>query len=327
MAKVKNRRDNHNIKRPKSHAGYGESQGTREMREQGDSRRSQESREGRNAGRRSSESSSRGRGGRDARPMRRQENFGARDEREADPNIIIGRNPVTEALKAGREIDKLLVTSREGSMIKILAMAKEQGVPVMYVEKAALDRISGGQVHQGVAAYVSPYAYSTMEDILAKAAEKDEDPFIIILDGLEDPHNLGAIMRTAECAGAHGIIIPKRHSCGLTETVAKASAGAIEYMPVVKVTNIPQTIDELKDRGIWVAACDMGGNDYYREDMSGKIAVVIGSEGFGVSKLVKEKCDFVVSMPMVGKITSLNASNAAAIVIYEIRKQRDQKRI
>ena len=327
MAKVKNRRDNHNIKRPKSHAGYGESQGTREMREQGDSRRSWESREGRNAGRRSSESSSRGRGGRDTRPMRRQESFGARDEREADPNIIIGRNPVTEALKAGREIDKLLVTSREGSMIKILAMAKEQGVPVMYVEKAALDRISGGQVHQGVAAYVSPYAYSTMEDILAKAAEKDEDPFIIILDGLEDPHNLGAIMRTAECAGAHGIIIPKRHSCGLTETVAKASAGAIEYMPVVKVTNIPQTIDELKDRGIWVAACDMGGNDYYREDMSGKIAVVIGSEGFGVSKLVKEKCDFVVSMPMVGKITSLNASNAAAIVIYEIRKQRDQKRI
>ena len=154
---------------------------------------------------------------------------------------------------------------------------------------------------------------------------RDEDPFIIILDGLEDPHNLGAIMRTAECAGAHGIIIPKRHSCGLTETVAKASAGAIEYMPVAKVTNIPQTIDELKERGIWVAACDMGGTDYYREDMSGKIAVVIGSEGFGVSKLVREKCDFVVSMPMVGKITSLNASNAAAVVIYEVRKQRDIK--
>ena len=245
MAKVKNRRDNHNIKRPKSHAGYGESQGTREMREQGDSRRSWESREGRNAGRRSSESSSRARGGKDARPARRQESFGARDEREADPNIIIGRNPVTEALKAGREIDKLLVTSREGSMIKILAMAKEQGVPVMYVEKAALDRISGGQVHQGVAAYVSPYAYSTMEDILAKAAEKDEDPFIIILDGLEDPHNLGAIMRTAECAGAHGIIIPKRHSCGLTETVAKASAGAIEY---IRLGNLPKVTRLISDK-------------------------------------------------------------------------------
>lgn len=308
MAKVKNRRDNHNIKRPKSHAGYGESGGTSELR-------------GSYGGRREERSS------RDKQQKpRRRESEPLRERKETDANIIIGRNPVTEALKAGREIDKLLVTSREGSMIKILAMAKEQGIPVMYVEKAALDRISGGQAHQGVAAYVSPYAYSTVDDILARAAERDEDPFIIILDGLEDPHNLGAIMRTAECAGAHGIIIPKRHSCGLTETVAKASAGAIEYMPVAKVTNVAQTVDELKDRGIWVAACDMGGPEYYRSDMSGKIAVVIGSEGFGVSKLVKEKCDFIVSMPMVGKITSLNASNAAAIVIYEIRKQRDQRK-
>ena len=308
MAKVKNRRDNHNIKRPKSHAGYGESGGTSELR-------------GSYGGRREERSS------RDKQQKpRRRESEPLRERKEPDANIIIGRNPVTEALKAGREIDKLLVTSREGSMIKILAMAKEQGIPVMYVEKAALDRISGGQAHQGVAAYVSPYAYSTVDDILARAAERDEDPFIIILDGLEDPHNLGAIMRTAECAGAHGIIIPKRHSCGLTETVAKASAGAIEYMPVAKVTNVAQTVDELKDRGIWVAACDMGGPEYYRSDMSGKIAVVIGSEGFGVSKLVKEKCDFIVSMPMVGKITSLNASNAAAIVIYEIRKQRDQRK-
>jgi 23S rRNA (guanosine2251-2'-O)-methyltransferase len=260
-----------------------------------------------------------------AKDVRPRSSEDRRDDREPDANIIIGRNPVTEALKAGREVDKLLVTSREGSMIKILALAKEQGIPVMYVEKAAIDRIAQGRAHQGVAAYVSPYAYSTVDDILANAAERDEDPFIIILDGLEDPHNLGAIMRTAECAGAHGIIIPKRHSCGLTETVAKASAGAIEYMPVAKVTNIAQTVDELKERGIWVAACDMGGTEYYRTDMSGKIAVVIGSEGFGVSKLVREKCDFVVSMPMVGKITSLNASNAAAVVIYEIRKQRDIK--
>ncbi len=308
MAKVKNRRDNHNIKRPKSHAGYGESGGTAELR-------------GGYSGKREERPSK----DRPQKPRRR-ESEPLRERREPDANIIIGRNPVTEALKAGREIDKLLVTSREGSMIKILAMAKEQGTPVMYVEKAALDRISGGQAHQGVAAYVSPYAYSTVDDILARAAERDEDPFIIILDGLEDPHNLGAIMRTAECAGAHGIIIPKRHSCGLTETVAKASAGAIEYMPVAKVTNVAQTVDELKERGIWVAACDMGGPEYYRSDMSGKIAVVIGSEGFGVSKLVREKCDFIVSMPMVGKITSLNASNAAAIVIYEIRKQRDQRK-
>lgn len=311
MAKVKNRRDNHNIKRPKSHAGYGESAGTGEMRERASRSRQADASKPRRTG---APSETRGR-----------RSFEERENREPDANIIIGRNPVTEALKAGREVDKLLVTSREGSMIKILALAKEQGIPVMYVEKAAIDRIAQGKAHQGVAAYVSPYAYSTVDDILANAAEKGEDPFIVILDGLEDPHNLGAIMRTAECAGAHGIIIPKRHSCGLTETVAKASAGAIEYMPVAKVTNVAQTVDELKERGIWVAACDMGGSDYYRTDMSGKIAVVIGSEGFGVSKLVREKCDFVVSMPMVGKITSLNASNAAAVVIYEVRKQRDIK--
>ena len=311
MAKVKNRRDNHNIKRPKSHAGYGESAGTGEMRERAFRSRQADASKPRRTG---ASSETRGR-----------RSFEERENREPDANIIIGRNPVTEALKAGREVDKLLVTSREGSMIKILALAKEQGIPVMYVEKAAIDRIAQGKAHQGVAAYVSPYAYSTVDDILANAAEKGEDPFIVILDGLEDPHNLGAIMRTAECAGAHGIIIPKRHSCGLTETVAKASAGAIEYMPVAKVTNVAQTVDELKERGIWVAACDMGGSDYYRTDMSGKIAVVIGSEGFGVSKLVREKCDFVVSMPMVGKITSLNASNAAAVVIYEVRKQRDIK--
>ena len=202
-------------------------------------------------------------------------------------------------------------------------MDKDAGIPVMKVEKAALDRVAAGQAHQGVAAYISPYEYAEMEDIFARAAEKNEDPFIIILDNLEDPHNLGAIMRTAECAGAHGVIIPKRRACGLTEVVAKASAGAIEYMPCVKVTNIAQTIEELKEMGIWVAACDMGGQEYYKADLKGKLAVVIGSEGFGISKLVKDKCDFVVSMPMVGKITSLNASNAAAVIIYEVRKQRD----
>ena len=240
-------------------------------------------------------------------------------------NVIVGRNPVTEALKAGREIDKILVSSREGSIKVILGMAKEKRIPVMYVEKAALDRVSGGKNHQGVCAYVSAYNYSTVEYILKRAEKRGEDPFIIILDGIEDPHNLGAIMRTAECAGAHGIIIPKRHSVGLTDTVAKASAGAIEYMPVAKVTNIPQTIDELKEKGIWVAACDMGGKEYYKQDLTGKIAVVVGSEGFGISKLVKAKCDFVVSMPMSGRINSLNASNAAAVIIYEVRKQRNEK--
>ena len=304
MAKVKNRRDNHNTKRPSSraaYASYGESSGSREMRGERKSRPE-----------------------RPARPDRAgREQFADRGFDEPNPNVIVGRNPVTEALKNGREIDKLVVSSAEGSMIKILAMAKDAGIPVMKVEKAALDRIAQGQAHQGVAAYISPYEYAEMEDIFARAAEKGEDPFIIILDNLEDPHNLGAIMRTAECAGAHGVIIPKRRACGLTEVVAKASAGAIEYMPCVKVTNIAQTIDELKEMGIWVAACDMGGQEYYKADLKGKLAVVIGSEGFGISKLVKDKCDFVVSMPMVGKITSLNASNAAAVIIYEVRKQRD----
>ena len=238
-------------------------------------------------------------------------------------NIIVGRNPVTEALRSGREIDKLMVSSEEGSMKKILALAKERRIPVMKVEKSAIDRIAEGKAHQGVAAYVSAYAYAELEDIFRVAEERGEDPFIIILDNLEDPHNLGAIMRTAECAGAHGIIIPKRRACGLTEVVAKASAGAIEYMPCVKVTNIAQAIEELKERGVWVAACDMGGQEYYKADLKGKLAVVIGSEGSGISRLVKEKCDFVVSMPMVGRITSLNASNAAAVIIYEVRKQRD----
>ncbi len=224
-----------------------------------------------------------------------------------------------------QEIDKLVVSATEGSMIKILAQAKEKGIPVMKVEKAALDRLAQGQAHQGVAAYISPYAYSELEDIFALAEARGEEPFILILDNLEDPHNLGAIMRSAECAGAHGIVIPKRRACGLTEIVAKASAGAIEYMPCVKVTNIAQTIDELKARGIWVAACDMGGQNYYEADLGGKLAVVIGSEGFGISKLVRDKCDFVVSMPMVGKITSLNASNAAAVILYEVRRQRDQR--
>ena len=238
-------------------------------------------------------------------------------------NIIVGRNPVTEALRSGREIDKLMVSSEEGSMKKILALAKERRIPVMKVEKSAIDRIAEGRAHQGVAAYVSAYAYAELDDIFRIAEERGEDPFIIILDNLEDPHNLGAIMRTAECAGAHGIIIPKRRACGLTEVVAKASAGAIEYMPCVKVTNIAQVIEDLKERGVWVAACDMGGQEYYKADLKGKLAVVIGSEGFGISRLVKEKCDFVVSMPMVGRITSLNASNAAAVIIYEVRKQRD----
>ena len=317
MAKVKNRRDNHDTKRGRYYAARG-----MEMPGKDGAGRREGGRDGRGQG-----ADRAARGERSARPAARRESFDPFEKNdrfgEPDPNVIIGRNPVTEILKNDRPVDKLMVSSREGSMIKIVAMAKEKSIPVISVEKAALDRISGGRPHQGVVAYVSPYEYAEMEDIFALAEERGEDPFIIILDNLEDPHNLGAIMRSAECAGAHGIIIPRRHACGLTEVVAKSSAGAIEYMPVVKVTNIAQTIEELKEKGIWVAACDMGGRNYYEQDMKGKIAVVIGSEGAGISKLVRDKCDFVVSMPMVGRITSLNASNAAAIIIYEIRKQRD----
>lgn len=253
----------------------------------------------------------------------------AREEVIEEPiseNVIIGRNPVIEALKNDREIEKLLIgKGAEGSITKIIGMAKDKQIPIYQSDKITLDRIAGGRPHQGVAAYASAYSYAELDDIYALAKEKGEEPFILVLDNLEDPHNLGAIIRTAECAGAHGIIIPKRRSCGLTEVVAKASAGAIEYMPCVKVANIGQTIDQLKEDGMWIAACDMGGVNYYNQDLTGKVALVIGSEGAGISQLVRKKCDYIVSMPMVGKISSLNASNAAAVLMYEVRKQRDGK--
>ncbi len=240
-------------------------------------------------------------------------------------DVIFGRNPVIEALKSGREIEKVLISSAEGSAAKIVAMAKERKIPLIRTEKRTLDKMAAGAVHQGVAAYISAYAYKDVDDILKKASDAGEEPFVVILDNIEDPHNLGAIMRTAECAGAHGIIIPKRNACGLTETVAKTSAGAIEYVPCVRVTNIVRAIEDLKDKGFWIAACDMGGREYYKTDLRGKLAVVIGSEGSGISKLVKENCDFTVSIPMVGNITSLNASNAAAVLMYEVRRQRDEQ--
>lgn len=245
-------------------------------------------------------------------------------EWELPSNAIIGRNPVMEALRNDREIEKILIgKGAEGSIAKIIGMAKDKGIPIYQSDKLTLDRIAAGGPHQGVIAYASAYSYSEMEDIYAKAEAAGEPPLVVILDNLEDPHNLGAIMRTAECAGAHGVIIPKRRSVGLTDTVAKSSAGAIEYMPCVKVANIGQAIDRLKEDGFWIAACDMDGNPYYKQDLTGKLAIVIGSEGAGISQLVKKKCDFVVSMPMVGRITSLNASNAAAVLMYEVRRQRD----
>ncbi|MEG0291894.1 MAG: 23S rRNA (guanosine(2251)-2'-O)-methyltransferase RlmB [Anaerovoracaceae bacterium] len=241
-------------------------------------------------------------------------------------NILLGRNAVNEAIRSGREIEKILVSKgTEGSIKKIVGMAKDKRIPINYGEKSVLDRVADGSNHQGIIAFVSEFVYSEIEDILAVAKERGEDPFVIILDNLEDPHNLGAIMRTAECAGAHGVIIPKRRSVSVTETVGRASAGAVEYVKVAKVTNITQTIEKLQEQGLWIGACDMDGDLYYKSNLTGPIGIVIGSEGAGISKLVKSKCDFVVSMPMVGKITSLNASNAAAILMYEVRKQRDVK--
>lgn len=248
------------------------------------------------------------------------------EQNQGNNNLIIGRNPVMEALKSGREIDKLLVAKdAEGSIRKIIGMAKDRNLFCQFAEKAALDRAADGKVHQGVIAYVSAYEYCDPEDILEAARKKGEDPFLIILDGIEDPHNLGAIMRTADGAGAHGIIIPKRRAAGITDVVAKASAGAVEYVPVAKVSNIAQTIDKLKELGVWTAACDMDGTEYDKADLKGSLALVIGAEGQGISRLVKEKCDFSVSIPMAGKITSLNASNAAAILMYEVKRQRKNK--
>ena len=235
-----------------------------------------------------------------------------------------------EALKSGREIEKINIQKTEdgahpsGSIKQIIAKAKEAKIPVYHSDKAFMDKLlDGAKVNcQGVIATASDFSYCTVEDILQRAAERDEKPFIIILDGLEDPHNLGAVMRTAECAGVHGIIIPKRRSVSVNETVLKTSAGAAEHMLCARVTNIGRTIDELKECGVWIYACDMGDSLLYDQDMTGPLAIVVGSEGFGISRLVREKCDFVVSIPMKGQVNSLNASNAAAVIMYEVVKQR-----
>lgn len=237
--------------------------------------------------------------------------------------IIIGRNAVLEALKNNREIEKITVAKgADGSVKQITAKAKEKKIPLYYSDRSRLDRDASGGNHQGVIAVVSDYSYASVDDILAKAESLGEPPFVVILDGLEDPHNLGAVMRTAECAGAHGIIIPKRRSVSVNETVAKTSAGASEYMLCARVTNIAREIEKLQERGLWIGACDMDGDVYYKQNLTGGIGIVIGSEGSGISRLVKEKCDFVVSIPMKGRITSLNASNAASILMYEIVRQR-----
>lgn len=238
---------------------------------------------------------------------------------------IIGRNPVSEAIKSGREIDKIMVKKGEieGSLKPIIKKARDMGIPVIEADRNKLDQIAEGGNHQGVIAYVAAHDYASLDDIFENAANKGHAPFIVILDKITDPHNLGSIIRTANCAGVDGIIIPKRGSVGLNEVVAKTSAGAIEYVPVCKVTNIAQTIDTLKDRGVWVAGAEAGGDTMYKTDLKGSMALVIGSEGEGISRLVKEKCDFLVEIPMFGDVNSLNASVAAAVLMYEIVRQRE----
>ena len=243
---------------------------------------------------------------------------------EQDMNIIVGRNSVMEAVRSGREIDRLLVVkgATGGSVASIIAKCSARGIPIKEVPAQKLDFLCGHTNHQGVAVMIAQQAYSSVDDILNLAKERNEAPFIIICDEIEDPHNLGAIIRTAECAGVHGVIVPKRRSASLSYTVGKASAGAVEYMRVARVTNIANTIDELKQRGVWVYGADMNGTDYNKCDFSGACAIVIGNEGKGISRLVREKCDVIVSLPMKGKINSLNASVAAGILMYSAMKNR-----
>lgn len=235
-----------------------------------------------------------------------------------------GRNAVIEAYRAGKTIDKLFVLEdcKEGSMNTVLREAKKHDTVINYVKKERLDQMSETGKHQGVIGYLAAYEYATVDEILDKAREKGESPFVILLDDIEDPHNLGAIIRTANLAGAHGVIIPKHRASGLTATVAKTSAGALNYTPVAKVTNISKTIEELKKEGMWFGCADMGGTTMYDLDLKGSIGLVIGNEGKGVSRLVKEKCDFVASIPMFGDIDSLNASVATGVLAYEIVRQR-----
>lgn len=237
---------------------------------------------------------------------------------------IEGRNAVMEAFRSGKTIDKLFVLDgcQDGPVRTIVREAKKHGTIINFVSKERLDQMSDTKKHQGVIAYAAAYEYASVEEILARAEERNEPPFVFVLDGIEDPHNLGAIIRTANLAGAHGVIIPKRRAAGLTAVVAKTSAGALNYTPVAKVTNLSATMKELKEKGLWFVCADMDGEIMYRQNLTGPIGLVIGNEGDGVSKLVKETCDFSASIPMKGDIDSLNASVAAGVLAYEIVRQR-----
>lgn len=239
-------------------------------------------------------------------------------------DYIIGKNPVIEALKSDRDVNKILIAegSQKGQMQQVIGLAKEKNVLVQFVPKKKIDQLTEGN-HQGVVAQVAAYQYAEIDDLFEAAEKKNEAPFFILLDEIEDPHNLGSIMRTADAVGAHGIIIPKRRAVGLTSTVAKASTGAIEYIPVVRVTNMARTIDDLKDRGVWIAGTDAKGKEDFRSfDGTIPLGLVIGSEGKGMGRLIRDKCDFLIHLPMKGHVTSLNASVAAALLMYEVYRKR-----
>ncbi len=246
-------------------------------------------------------------------------------------DLIIGRNPIIERFNSGGGIQKLYVLKGDlkGSIHKIVGAAKEQNVPISYVDQKKLDNMADGQRHQGVIAQVTPFAYAEVAEILSLAKRRGEDPMVILLDGIEDPHNLGAVIRTAEAAGFHGVIIPQRRSAQVTAVVGKTSAGAIEHIPVAQVRNLSDTIDDLKDQGLWIYGADMDGdNVHFEENMTGPIALVIGNEGKGLGRKVRNHCDRIVEIPMAGKMNSLNASNAAAVLIYEVIRQRHgQKKV
>ena len=249
------------------------------------------------------------------------------DNKKVNENIIEGRNAVLEAFRSGKPVDKLYVMDgcQDGPVRTIVREARKHDTIIQFVEKERLSQLSETGRHQGVIAYTAAYEYSEVSDMLELAREREEDPFIILLDNIEDPHNLGAIIRTANLAGAHGVIIPKRRAVGLTATVAKTSAGALNYTPVAKVTNLKKTMEELKKEGLWFVCADMGGEAMYDLNLTGPIGLVIGNEGEGVSRLVKETCDFVASIPMKGDIDSLNASVATGVLAYEIVRQRLKK--
>ncbi len=262
----------------------------------------------------------------DREGFRKSDRAEKREYTQPDEHLVIGRNAVSELLKSGKSVDKLLVRKgeREGSISVIVAMAIERGIPIVESEKQKLDSLAAGLHHQGVIAYAAQKEYATIEEILAIAKERGEPPFVLLCDGVDDPGNLGAMIRCAEGAGVHGVIIPKRRSVGLTAAVDRASAGALEHMAVAKVPNLAAAIDELKRAGLWIYGAEAGGSPCYQTDMKGAVGVVMGSEGEGISRLIREKCDFIVSIDMYGKVNSFNVSCATAVILCEAARQRRQ---